>query len=107
MFLPPLVCVAARGQRAGDFGGRGWGGVDTFGCMLVFSLQPSVWEGAGGRGAVPAGGLEGTRCGGGLWGGLEPSPGRPNEEAPQNHPLGLPRRRSWEVTGLVLPAPPT
>lgn len=81
-FVPPLVSVAQQGQKAGDFGGRRWGG-DGHPWLPVGPLTSTQSLGMDGRRVMPTYGLEGKGAAGGLWGGLEFSLERSNKEVPQ------------------------
>lgn len=62
-FVPPLVSVARRGQKAGDFGGRGWGGngPPPPAACWSFHLNPSSGDGWGGAvGRLALGGGKGV-----------------------------------------------
>lgn len=85
-FVLPLVSVPRRGQRAGDFGDRGWEG-DGHPQLSVGSLTSTQALGMGGEGGWGDAHLRAVLCedegmgvGGRLWGGLESSPERLNKE---------------------------
>lgn len=114
--LPCVLCrllflPARRGQRAGDFGGTGWGGdghpprLPSAACG-PFHLDPTSGDGGWGREGCPPLGWRERGVGSGLWGGLEFSPERPNKEMPPNPQSVSPTPTLPGVTRLVLPAAP-
>lgn len=108
-FVPPLVSVARRGQKAGDFGGRGWGGngPPPPAACWSFHLNPSSGDGWGGRWGASLW-AEGKGCWwwAAGWAGVcfrEARQGNATDHGPTTSPTPT----LQGVTRPVLPAPPT